>query len=71
MNQILLEVPIITAFALFRTKWGLRTRAVGEKHGFVVEHEKRAVEHKPAVRKDREESDEAEDRPEDLERLSG
>jgi len=41
-------------------------RKIAEKHGFQLEHEKRAAEYKPVSRKDLFEEEEEEDRPEDL-----
>ncbi len=66
-NQLIAELMMMNVLASINERIDLNiAQQIAGKHGFILEHEKRAVEQKPAVKKTDEEDPE-EDLPKDLE----
>jgi translation initiation factor IF-2 len=66
-NRLIAELMGLNILAAINERVDMgAVRKIAEKHGFTVKQERRAVEHKPVLRKKEDEEPEAEDRPEDL-----
>ena len=66
-NELVAELMGMNVFASINERVDVNVaRKIAEKHGFELEHEKRAAEHKLTRRKSPDEEEEQEDAPEDL-----
>ena len=66
-NQLIAELMRMNVLASITQRVEVSVaRKIAESHGFTLEHEKRAVEHRPAARREAFEEPEEEDKPEDL-----
>jgi translation initiation factor IF-2 len=66
-NQVIAELMGMNVFAAINARLDLAVaKKIAEKHGFVFEHEKKGADHIVVPGKDKIETQEAEDKPEDL-----
>ncbi|MBU4286536.1 MAG: translation initiation factor IF-2 [Verrucomicrobia bacterium] len=66
-NQLIIELMAMNVLASINERIDLKVaQQIAEKHGALLEHEKKPVDQKPPVNKEEDEPEEA-DRPEDLE----
>ncbi len=67
-NQLIVELMTMNIFASVNERVDLKiAQQLADKHGAVLEHEKKVVEHKPPPsKKETQKAEPAEDRPEDL-----
>ena len=66
-NQLITDLMMMNVLASINEKIDLRVaQKVAEKHGFQLEHEKKAIEHKPVLNKPGEEPETPQEKPEDM-----
>jgi len=66
-NQLIIELMTMNVLASINERIDLKVaQQIAEKHGAILEHEKKPVDQKPPVSKEEDKPEEA-DRPEDLE----
>ena len=68
VNRVIAELMSVNVLASINERIDISiVRKIADKHGFTVQQERRATEHKPVLKNKEDEEPEADDRPEDLE----